>query len=281
MPPKKSSNPLAARIKRMMQRDDDVGKIAGPAPVVMSKALELFVAQLVRVCADVATLHGAKTVTGSHLKGAVGMVPEAFDFLSDIVESAADLPPPPDLATLEAELKAREEDGGKAAVKRGKKRGGGGGDLGNLGDLTGGSLDAELEPRVKAKPSRAKPKAAKKRAKKKKKTEDDDFIDDEEDFVDEMSETDEEFDPDEILPPRETTRSRSGRVVRKRYTDGGDDDESDEEPTKRRTARNVKEEAPMASLDGTGTLAGSLDAPFAGSLAATAGDVGEDEDDYD
>ena len=166
MPPKKSSNPLAARIKRMMQRDDDVGKIAGPAPVVMSKALELFVAQLVRVCADVATLHGAKTVTGSHLKGAVGMVPEAFDFLSDIVESAADLPPPPDLATLEAELKAREEDGGKAAVKRGKKRGGGGGDLGNLGDLTGGSLDAELEPRVKAKPSRAKPKAAKKRAKK-------------------------------------------------------------------------------------------------------------------
>lgn len=280
MPPKKSSNPLAARIKRMMQRDDDVGKIAGPAPVVMSKALELFVAQLVRVCADVATLHGAKTVTGSHLKGAVGMVPEAFDFLSDIVESAADLPPPPDLATLEAELKAREEDGGKAAVKRGKKRGGGGEDLGNLGDLTGGSLDAELEPRVKAKPSRAKPKAAKKRAKKKKKK-DDDFIDDEEDFVDEMSETDEEFDPDEIVPPRETTRSRSGRVVRKRYTDGDDDDESDEEPTKRRTARNVKEEAPMASLDGTGTLAGSLDAPFAGSLAATAGDVGEDEDDYD
>ena len=80
MPPKKSSNPLAARIKRMMQRDDDVGKIAGPAPVVMSKALELFVAQLVRVCADVATLHGAKTVTGSHLKGAVGMVPEAVSY---------------------------------------------------------------------------------------------------------------------------------------------------------------------------------------------------------
>ena len=63
----------------------------------------------------------------------------------------------------------------------------------------------------------------------------------------------------------------------KRYTDGDDDDESDEEQTKRRTARNIKEEAPMASLDGTGTLAGSLDAPFAGSLAATAGDVGEDE----
>ena len=30
----------------------------------------------------------------------------------------------------------------------------------------------------------------------------------------------------------------------------------------------------MASLDGTGTLAGSLDAPFAGSLAATAGEPG-------
>ena len=60
------------------------------------------------------------------------------------MESAADLPPPPDLATLEAELKARGgrwESGGEA-----REEARGGGDLGNLGDLTGGSLDAELEP---------------------------------------------------------------------------------------------------------------------------------------
>ena len=104
----------------MMQRDDDVGKIAGPAPVVMSKALRLFVAQLVRVTRGRRDLHGAKTVTGSHLKGAVGMVPEAFAFRERRGVGGGSAAGRPSWRRFEAELKAREEDGGKAAVKRGR-----------------------------------------------------------------------------------------------------------------------------------------------------------------
>ena len=274
MPPKGKTNLLAARIKRVMQKDEDVGKIAGPAPIVMGKALELFVKQLVTTANDVAVLHGSKTVNGSHLKGAVAMVPEAFDFLSDIVEKAKDLGPPPDLRAVEAELKAAVGGKGK---KRGKKEA-----QGSLGDLDfgGGSLDADdgedetvsAKRKSKAK-TKAKPKA-KGRAKKVKKEED--FIDDDdEEFVDEMSETDEEFDADAPVEPREKpTRARSSRATPKKYVDDFvDEDEEDEEAPVNPSAK-VKEE-PVGNL-------GSLDVPFAGgSLAAAAPDVGEDEDDYD
>lgn len=35
-----------ARIKKIMQMDDDVGKVAAPVPVIISKSLELFVEDL-------------------------------------------------------------------------------------------------------------------------------------------------------------------------------------------------------------------------------------------
>jgi histone H3/H4 len=267
MPPKGKTNLLAARIKRVMQKDEDVGKIAGPAPIVMSKALELFVKQLVTTANDVAVLHGSKTVNGSHLKGAVAMVPEAFDFLSDIVEKAKDLGPPPDLRAVEAELKAAVD--GKGTKRGGKKRAKkeAQGSLGDL-DFGDGSLDADGEDETAStkRTSKAKPKA-KGRAKKVKK-EEDDFIDDDEEFVDEMSETDEEFDADAPVEPRaKPTRARSARAKPKKYVDDFvDEDEHEETP--------VKEEP-------VGTLA-SLDNPFiGGSLATEAPDVGEDEDDYD
>jgi hypothetical protein len=90
-----------------------------------------------------------------------------------------------------------------------------------------------------------------------------------------MSETDEEFDADAPVEPREKpTRARSSRATPKKYVDDFvDEDEEDEEAPVNPSAK-VKEE-PVGNL-------GSLDVPFAGgSLAAAAPDVGEDEDDYD
>lgn len=280
MPPKASKTAtLASRIKRVMQRDEDVGKIASQAPIVLARALELFVKQLTSTVADVAALHGAKTITASHLKGAIATVPQQFDFLSDLVEDAADLPPPPDLATLEAELRAREAGGGetkKTAKSRGKKSKGATGDLGmgDLGDL--GDLGGDAKPKAKPRARAAKPR---RKAKK-----EDDFIDDEEEFVEEMSETDEEFDPEEVVPPRQTSgRSRRGasRKTYREYDEDDIDEASDEDvaPAKKgRVKREIKEEpeAPMASLGDFGSLGGD---PFAaGSLG---GAVGGDESDYD
>ncbi|DBB05421.1 TPA: hypothetical protein ACH3X1_012386 [Trebouxia sp. C0004] len=61
------SKPLAGRIKKVMQTDEDVGKIAQGAPVLMSRAMELFLSKLCEGTAAVATGGHARTATPSHL----------------------------------------------------------------------------------------------------------------------------------------------------------------------------------------------------------------------
>ncbi|KAF2198047.1 histone-fold-containing protein [Delitschia confertaspora ATCC 74209] len=80
-----------ARIKRIMQADDDVGKVAQVTPVVVSKALELFMISLVTKSAAEAKARSSKRVTAAHLKQAVEK-DEQFDFLSEIVSKVADAP---------------------------------------------------------------------------------------------------------------------------------------------------------------------------------------------
>lgn len=103
-----------ARIKRIMQADEDVGKVAQVTPVVVSKALELFMISLVTKAATEAKSKGSKRVTALHLKQAVTKEPK-FDFLSEIVGRVADAPAPSE----------KNEDDGDAPEGGKKKRGGG------------------------------------------------------------------------------------------------------------------------------------------------------------
>jgi len=80
-----------ARIKRIMQADDDVGKVAQVTPVVVSKALELFMVSLVTKAAAEAKLRNSKRVSSIHLKQAITKT-ECFDFLNEIVSKVADAP---------------------------------------------------------------------------------------------------------------------------------------------------------------------------------------------
>lgn len=73
-----------ARIKRIMQADEEVGKVAQVTPVAVSKALELFMISLVQGAARVAREKGGKRVTAGCLKRVVEG-DEQFDFLSEIV----------------------------------------------------------------------------------------------------------------------------------------------------------------------------------------------------
>ncbi|QPC78843.1 hypothetical protein HYE68_009595 [Fusarium pseudograminearum] len=98
MPPRKAAPPAApaidpspvrtkfptARIKRIMQADEEVGKVAQQTPIAVGKALELFMIQLVTKSADVAKDKGSKRVTASMLKQVVE-TDEQWDFLRDIV----------------------------------------------------------------------------------------------------------------------------------------------------------------------------------------------------
>ncbi|EEH58436.1 uncharacterized protein MICPUCDRAFT_8931, partial [Micromonas pusilla CCMP1545] len=78
-----------ARIKRLMQADEDVGKIAQATPVLMVRALDLFVEELMNATTSIATAHSAKTASAGHLRAAI-MGNEKFDFLKDIVEAVPD-----------------------------------------------------------------------------------------------------------------------------------------------------------------------------------------------
>ncbi|KAF2766136.1 hypothetical protein EJ03DRAFT_254965, partial [Teratosphaeria nubilosa] len=98
----KTSFPVA-RIKRIMQADEDVGKVAQVTPHVVSRALELFMIKLISAAADQARGGGgapagageggggsksagaAKKVAPQHLKKAI-MAEPTCDFLHPIME---------------------------------------------------------------------------------------------------------------------------------------------------------------------------------------------------
>jgi len=106
-----------------MQKDEEVGKVAQATPVVISKALEMFLAMLVEESNKVTAARGSKKVEAYHLKHAVETV-EMLDFLKEIVE-----PVPDPSAGGTVNLDAEDNNGGgepkKRRAPRGKKPAGG------------------------------------------------------------------------------------------------------------------------------------------------------------
>lgn len=101
-----------ARIKRLMQSDEEIGKVAQATPLVVAKALELFMCTLVDESCSQAKTRNSKRVTPSHLKQAV-MDREQFDFLQMVVEKYPD--------PISAEQNNNNEDSDDLPKKRGRK----------------------------------------------------------------------------------------------------------------------------------------------------------------
>ena len=57
-----------ARIKKIMQLDEEVGKVASAVPVMISRSLEIFMENLLLQSSRLAGSKGARTLTTSHLK---------------------------------------------------------------------------------------------------------------------------------------------------------------------------------------------------------------------
>uniref|UniRef100_A0ACD5T925 Uncharacterized protein n=1 Tax=Avena sativa TaxID=4498 RepID=A0ACD5T925_AVESA len=83
----------APRIKKIMQADEDVGKIALAVPVLVSKALEMFLQDLCDRTYNITVQKGVKTVSSSHLKQCVQGY-EVYDFLKNVVSKVPDLGAP-------------------------------------------------------------------------------------------------------------------------------------------------------------------------------------------
>jgi histone H3/H4 len=78
-----------ARIKRIMQADEEVGKVAQQTPIAVGKALELFMIALVQESAEVARTKGQKRVSAQMLKEVVEH-DDQWDFLREIVAKASE-----------------------------------------------------------------------------------------------------------------------------------------------------------------------------------------------
>lgn len=78
-----------ARIKRIMQADEEVGKVAQQTPIAVGKALELFMVQIVSKSADVAKERNSKRISAQMLKQAIDSNNE-WDFLRDIVSKVSE-----------------------------------------------------------------------------------------------------------------------------------------------------------------------------------------------
>eukprot|EP00744_Colponema_vietnamica_P012166 GILI01017078.1.p1 GENE.GILI01017078.1~~GILI01017078.1.p1 ORF type:complete len:155 (-),score=21.17 GILI01017078.1:37-501(-) len=90
MKKKYSSRFPMARVKKIMQMDEEVGKIATATPVLISKALEMFIQELLEQTAQVTKGRRAKTVTAGHVKACV-LNNERFDFLKSLVDKIPDV----------------------------------------------------------------------------------------------------------------------------------------------------------------------------------------------
>ncbi|PLW23590.1 hypothetical protein PCASD_11393 [Puccinia coronata f. sp. avenae] len=129
-----SSRFPVARIKKIMQADEDVGKVAQATPLLVSKAVELFMQSLVEAAVLEAERRGSRKVQAYHLKQAIQITP-AFDFLKDIV---AKIPDPLHGGAEEQESstdprkrsagKHKEEDDDEAMAEDGEESGLGGAD---------------------------------------------------------------------------------------------------------------------------------------------------------
>ncbi|KAK7751583.1 hypothetical protein SLS62_006408 [Diatrype stigma] len=111
-----------ARIKRIMQADEEVGKVAQQTPIAVGKALELFMVQLVSKSAEVAREKNSKRISAQMLKQAVESANE-WDFLQEIVAKVSEK----EETSRSAAGKARQESESDEEVDvEVKKRGRGG-----------------------------------------------------------------------------------------------------------------------------------------------------------
>ncbi|XP_065833135.1 dr1-associated corepressor-like [Oscarella lobularis] len=125
MPPKRkkySARFPTARIKKIMQTDEEIGKVASVVPVIISRALEIFLQSLLSKASDVAEQRSARTLTAQHLKWCIESNKQ-FDFLVDLAKAVPDVKRGSEaelgdgIAKAERKRKSRKKVGDEGAAK--------------------------------------------------------------------------------------------------------------------------------------------------------------------
>lgn len=82
-----------ARIKKILQKDDDVGRVQQGALVALSRSLELFLEGIVKKSVEEAEERHASTLTAGHVKACILKHGQEFDFCKGFTNNIADVAP--------------------------------------------------------------------------------------------------------------------------------------------------------------------------------------------
>lgn len=75
----------SARVKKLMQSDEDIGKVAQATPLVVGRAVELFMCTLVEKALEESRKGHSKKISVLALKQAIDSN-EEFDFVADVCD---------------------------------------------------------------------------------------------------------------------------------------------------------------------------------------------------
>ncbi|XP_039598064.1 dr1-associated corepressor isoform X2 [Polypterus senegalus] len=108
-----------ARIKKIMQKDKEVGKVASAVPVLISRALELFLKSLLTKSCQIAQSKHTRTMTQGHIQQCIE-TEKHFHFLKDMVNRFSSLRPSQEQACSKSGGRKSWQDVGAKHKEHGK-----------------------------------------------------------------------------------------------------------------------------------------------------------------
>lgn len=76
------------RVKKIMQKDTEVGRIATAVPVIISKALEIFLKSLLTMTCKITQSRNSRVMSINHMKQCINSE-KLFDFLKDVADQTS------------------------------------------------------------------------------------------------------------------------------------------------------------------------------------------------
>ncbi|KAL0206860.1 hypothetical protein P9112_012571 [Eukaryota sp. TZLM1-RC] len=74
-----------ARIKKIIQSNEDIGKMNSAVPTAVATSVNLFITGLVKEAASLAQVHGARILKNNHLRECIEKHPDKYRFLQEIL----------------------------------------------------------------------------------------------------------------------------------------------------------------------------------------------------
>ncbi|KAL0213521.1 hypothetical protein RCL1_007147 [Eukaryota sp. TZLM3-RCL] len=80
-----------SRVKKIIQSNDEIGKMMASVPVVVSSATEQFLREFVNEVAHIAEDSDVRTIKATHIEQCISKFPEKYGFLRPVLPPETEL----------------------------------------------------------------------------------------------------------------------------------------------------------------------------------------------